>query len=110
MLSTLANIDLVSPWNSLIGTIESISGVDALLKIASLLGIFLIVASIIGYFWKRRKGGAGGMMQGFGNEITGSLIAGIILISPKVLIPLILFILQTIINIFISVFNQNGVG
>ena len=45
-----------------------------------------------------------------GRAISGSLIMGLILIAPKVAVPVILFIVQTIINIVVTGLGSAGVG
>ena len=45
-----------------------------------------------------------------GRAISGSLIMGLILIAPKVAVPVILVIVQTIINIVVTGLGSAGVG
>ena len=105
---TAENVNLMETWNSLLAAFESVTGMDGLLKVAAWVGLILIIASIIGFLWTRRQGGS--PFQGMGRAISGSLIMGLILIAPKVAVPVILFIVQTIINIVVTGLGSAGVG
>ena len=105
----IANVDFVTLWNSFLTTVEGVTNVTGLFTIAAYVGLVIIIAAIVRWAWQKRKGGRI-VENRDGSLLAGALIAGLILIAPKVIIPIALFILQTIVNLVIAVLNQTGVG
>ena len=105
----IANVDFVTLWNSFLATVEGVTNVTGLFTIAAYVGLVIIIAAIVRWAWQKRKGGRI-VENRDGSLLAGALIAGLILIAPKVIIPIALFILQTIVNLVIAVLNQTGVG
>ena len=81
-------MDLVGPWNRLVGIMP-----PTLLNILAVVGILLIVIGLGKWFWDRRRGGGA---QGFPWMM---LILGGVLAGPRVFVPVILMLVQAIINV-----------
>ncbi|MHA3724252.1 hypothetical protein ACXR2T_10270 [Leucobacter sp. HY1910] len=92
-------MDLLSGWNSLWGAI----GGGGLTVALTVVGAALIVFSIVAWVIKKRGGGGGSAMAGFP---WWPVIGGAILCGPVVTIPLVLGILQAVINIGIALFTM----
>ncbi|MBE6483081.1 MAG: hypothetical protein E7Z94_12045 [Actinomyces ruminicola] len=105
----IENVNFVSLWNDFIATVEGISGVDGLFKILAWAGLIILIVAIVSWAIQKRRGGR--IFEGRdGMVMVGALIAGLILIAPKVIMPIALFILQVLVNIFIAALNQAGIG
>lgn len=79
------SVDFTSQWNKLI----SAPWLSGLLSVLGVVGIAIVALSILGWVWKKRRGGGGG--SGFP---IFPVIIGAILASPKFVIPVLLIILQ----------------
>ncbi|GAA4924896.1 hypothetical protein [Nesterenkonia rhizosphaerae] len=95
-------------WNAIVRGI----GGDSLNLIMNSIGILLILAALIGYFWQHRRG------TGWGNGATGIVGAGVIglvLLAPNIILPLALRIVDWVVNIVLRLFrgairNSSGTG
>lgn len=81
------------------------SGWPGLTTAMSVIGVVLVVVAVISWAWARRKGG--NMSQG-SDKIVGALIIGGLLSAPGLLIPLVLQILDWIINIGAKLIEKIG--
>lgn len=105
----IENVDFVTLWTSFLATLESVTNTAGLFTIASYVGLVVIIAAIVRWAWQKRKGGR--LVENRdGTLLAGALIAGLLLIAPKVIIPIALFILQVLANLCIAVLNQTGIG
>jgi hypothetical protein len=91
------DIDLVGAWSTFWSTVSgAISGpVKTTLVVV---GIGLILFTVVKFLWDKRRGNGGRH-----GPIWWTLIFGAVLISPDVLLPLILGILQWVINLALKV-------
>lgn len=93
------DVDFVGPWNNFL---SSISGIDGVLTVVAVFGVIIVVVSLISWIWKKRRGGGAG---GFPVMAVG---LGALLAAPKAVIPVVLLILQWIVNICIGFVEAMG--
>jgi hypothetical protein len=91
-------VDLASYWGSLWSTLSTTLG-SKTTTLLGVIGLILLIGGVLTYLWERRKGGGG---QGHTKLLWTMLIAGI-LAAPNFIIPVILFILDAIINAIIGI-------
>ena len=94
-------VNLAAGWNTLWGAISSVIGGQITL-ILTIIGVVMVIAAVGTWIFQRRRGG--GVTQGLG-AILWTLIAGALLAAPQVVIPLILTILDLVINGLIAIFQ-----
>lgn len=90
--------NLESGWSTFWGTLTGAGNFDSLLTILTVVGFFIIVWAIIQII----RGG-GGMKAGMKQHL-GKLIIGLLLATPT-LMPLLLRLVDFIINLAIGIFN-----
>lgn len=95
-------VDLKGKFTELIEMFQG-GDLEAFFKVAAWIGAIILAISIITYFWQRRRGGAGGGGKGGSKAVVLSAIVGGILVAPGALLPLLLGIIDTIINAFINI-------
>lgn len=78
-------VDLVGPWNELIGAIPG-----GFLNFLAIIGVALIVVGFATWAWQRRRGG------GSSSNFVWMTIIGIICAAPKLLIPGVLKLIEYI--------------
>lgn len=93
----LANVNLAAGWTTVWSAIQSAIGsqVTALL---TAIGVILVVGAILKWIWDRRRGGGGNH-----SHLLYTLLIGGILAAPDFIIPVILTILDTLINVIVSI-------
>lgn len=91
-------VNLVGAWNTFWGTVGGVITGPVQTTI-TVIGIGLILFTIVKYLWDKRRGTGGGKTS----PIWWTLAFGGVLIAPEVLIPLILGILQWVINLVLKV-------
>lgn len=94
-------VDLKGKFEELIDMFQG-GDLEAFFKVAAWIGAIILAVAIIAYFWQRRRGGAGGGGKGSSKAVILSAIVGGILVAPGALLPLLLGIIDTIINAFIN--------
>jgi hypothetical protein len=93
LLSTAdTKIDLTGSWNKLVGALSG-GSVEKVLTFLSIVGVILVIASIGGYLWQRRRGGGGNHSGLLWAGLVGALFA-----APKVVVPIALTILDFLIS------------
>ncbi|KQP62877.1 hypothetical protein [Nocardioides sp. Leaf285] len=85
-------------WDTLVGA----TGFGAIEKLMSIVGVCLVVLAVLKWAWDRRRGGG----MGQSGAVWGALLVGAILSAPAVLFPVFLFILDTVANGVISIWND----
>lgn len=95
-------VDLKGKFNELIDMFQG-GDLEAFFKVAAWIGAVILAVAIIAYFWQRRRGGGGGGGKGGSKAVILSAIVGGILVAPGALLPLLLGIIDTIINAFINI-------
>lgn len=93
-------VNLSGGWSKLWSAITS--GWPGLTTVMSVIGVLMVVIALLTYAWQHRKGNS--MAQG-SNVIWGSLIIGALLAAPGLLFPLLLGILDWVINIVVKLFQ-----
>lgn len=94
-------VDLKGKFEELLGLVEG-GDLGAFFKVAAWIGAIVLVMSVVAYVWQRRRGTGGGG-KGGSKGVTMSAIVGGILVAPGALLPLLLGIIDTIINAFINI-------
>jgi hypothetical protein len=84
-----SGIDLVTPWNKFFGLFPS-----GILALCSILGIGCIIYAIGKFLWSKFRQGGGGGGGGRGNTVGWALLFGVVLVSPQIVMPVILWILD----------------
>ena len=91
------SVNLVGAWNTFWATVGGvISG--PVQTTVTVIGVGLILFTIVKYLWDKRRGNGGKTAP-----IWWTLVFGGVLIAPQVLIPLLLGILQWVINLALKV-------
>jgi hypothetical protein len=102
MNSFIASIDFVSSWTTAWNSISAPLG--SFTKFIGAIGALMVVAGVVGYVWERRRSGAGGNHQ----KLIWTIIIGAILSAPGVMIPVVLVIVDYIVNGIIAVLPIAG--
>lgn len=83
---------LVSGWNDLMDLLGN--GGQAIFTIAAVIGVVVLLASVLGWLWQRRKGSVS-----VGGFPWMAVIVGAVLAGPKVVIPVLLGIGDALIGL-----------
>lgn len=97
-------VNLAGGWNTLWSAISTVIGGQIML-ILTIIGVIMVVFAIGKYFFDKRRGGSAG--QGLG-VVLWTLVFGSILAAPQVIIPLLLTILDLVINAIIAIVRATG--
>jgi ABC-type glycerol-3-phosphate transport system permease component len=73
----------------------------SILQFVGVIGIIIVVVSLITYAVQRRRGSGGNT-----SAVVGACILGAVLCSPQVLIPIVLIILDILINTVIQLVSM----
>lgn len=92
-------VNLTGGWNTLWSAISGAIG-GQVMAILTIIGVVLVVFAIGKYFFDKRRGG--GVTQGLG-VVMWTLVFGAILAAPQAIIPLLLTILDLLINTIIAI-------
>jgi len=84
------NVNFAGSWTSLWAKISGTLG--TLTTLIATIGMLLVVGSIIGYIWERRRGGSNH------SKLIYTLLIGGILAAPTFLIPAILHLVDFLVN------------
>lgn len=97
----LASVSLKSGWTTFWTAVSgSLGPVTTLMTVA---GVLLVVGAIVKWMWDRRRG-----TQGQHSGLIWSMAIGAILASPDLLLPLLLGLVDAVINIVAGVFSNAG--
>lgn len=94
-------VDLRTPWNNVINGIAGTAGQNLLTLLAAV-GVLILVFALLSFFWQRRKGGG---MSGMGS-LTMPIIIGGILAAPRVVIPILLWLIEVAVNFILGIVNS----
>jgi|SRR5579875_1345756 hypothetical protein len=98
---TTNTVDLSSSWDKIWSSLSSSTGFSSLQWVITLIGIILILGSILRWLWSRRTGGG----QGGHQHVFWTIFVGAVLMLPDVLVPVLLTLVDVIIN---SIANVAG--
>lgn len=94
-------VDFSGGWSSLWGAISGQLG--GVLTILTWVGVIMVVFSVMGWVYQKRKGG--GMGQG-ASGVFITLFVGAVLCAPQLLIPAVLGILDFVANSLLSLIQR----
>lgn len=95
-----ATVDFVSQWNTVWSAVNSALGpVSNLMSIA---GTILVVFAAGKWLWERRKGGANH------GHLIWTLVVGALLLAPNIIVPVVLTILDAVINAVLGIGTSSG--
>lgn len=97
----LGDINLVTSWNT---AWNDVSGpLSSFTNLMAVIGSVMVVFGVVGYLWKRKRGGGGNHQK-----LIWTIVIGAILSGPSVMIPLLLTLIDYIVNAVISIFPTSG--
>lgn len=92
-------IDLARGWDAT--WLSLTEGYPGLGRTLAFIGVAIVVLSLVKWAWSSRRGGQSQAAR----PVWGTLIIGSLLTAPTVIVPLLLGVLSTLINIAISLFS-----
>lgn len=99
-------VDFRGGWNSFWGAIsDQLGGITTIL---TWVGMLMVLGSVLGWIWQKRRGGGGG-----GQGLTGVFIVmfiGALLAAPGAIIPGVLGIIDWVGNVIIALVNRASEG
>lgn len=95
-------ISLKGGWEKLWSAVSGAAG-TGLTTALTVIGVALVLIAVIGYIWQRRRGG-GGQSSG----LIWTLIIGAILAGPTIVMPLLLTLIDWILNMFVNLGKNVG--
>ncbi len=99
-----STLNLITPWNSFMGDLTSSFG--PLLTLLGIVGAVLIVFGIVKWLWAiRRSGSFQGASQHHG-RLGFTVLAGGILAAPTFVIPVLLTIIDLLVNSFVPLLQR----
>lgn len=94
-------VDFVSGWEAVWGPLRSAIG-GQVVTILAVVGVLIIVVAVLGHLWQRRKGGA----FSTSHTLLVPVLVGAILCGPDVVVPILLNLLQSLINVVLGLVNS----
>lgn len=88
-------VDLSSGWSTLWSGLTGSGNMANVMKILTAIGVVLLLGSLLGWIWGKRKGGS---LASGGAGVFIVLIVGCILSAPNLLLPAVLGIIDGIGN------------
>lgn len=98
-------VDLSGGFDKLLDAVDAVPAAEQVLDLLMVVGVVLVVIAICKFLWDKRRGGGGG---GGSNVITGAIVVGALFCAPTILIPLLLAIVDVVINVLIKVWEGTG--
>jgi len=99
----LASVNLSTNWSSINSSLTSALGGSQLSSMLAIVGTVLVVFAVAKWLWDRRRN-QGGNHQ----ALLYTLVFGGVLAAPDVIIPMLLSILDVVINLGINLVNHGG--
>jgi len=90
-----STLNLSGAWKAFWEGISS--GLGNLPMGLAIIGMLIIVAGLVKFFWDKRRGGGGNNSQLVWTSVVGALLA-----APNLIIPLLLGILDLVVNMFVK--------
>lgn len=97
----VAAVNFVSSWSSIWSAISGAVG-SQLTTALSIIGGLLVLMSVLKWLWDRRKGG----FQGNHHNLLWTLIIGAVLVSPNTIIPVLLTVVDLVINLIVGIVSH----
>lgn len=101
----MKKINLTAGWNDLWGAVQGALG-TGITRLMLVVGVGLVVMSLFSWLWKRRKSGGGGMQDM--NGVWWTMAVGALLAGPAFLFPMMLRVVDGIINAGIGILSLGG--
>lgn len=92
---TGSNLNLSGAWTAFWNGISS--GLGNLPMALAIIGMLIIVGGLVKFFWDKRRGGGGNNSQLVWTSVIGALLA-----APNLIIPLLLGIIDLVVNMFVK--------
>ncbi|WP_156250808.1 hypothetical protein [Pseudactinotalea terrae] len=90
--------NLLGAWERFWGVLSGANGVGTLFTILAVVGVLLIVGSGIKFLWDKRRGGGANS-----KALIWTIIAGAVLAGPNLFIPLILRLVDIVVNVLANI-------
>jgi len=100
MHALIGTVTLVAGWTTVWSAVTSALG--PLSALLTAIGALLVVFSIVGYIWERRRG------SGNHSKLAYTLLIGAVLASPDLLIPMFLHIADFVVNTVAGLLTKGG--
>lgn len=98
LIPLATNIDLSGAWDTLWGAVTASTG-PILTNVLSVLGVIILVLAIFGYIWSRARG------RGNAGGLVWAIVIGAVLAAPGVVFPILLTLIDLVINAVIDIVN-----
>lgn len=96
MIEFFGSINLVTSWNT---AWSDVSGpLSSFTNLMAVVGSVMVVFGIVGYLWERKRGGGGNHQK-----LIWTIVIGAILSGPSIMIPLLLTLIDYVVNAVISI-------
>ena len=90
-------VGLVDGWNTLWGAISGVS--PQFWTAVTVIGVALLVVAVIGFVWSKRTG------RGNSQMLLWTIVIAALCAGPQALIPLVLKVVELLIDLVIALFN-----
>lgn len=97
ILASTTTVNFAGDWSKIQSDLNSALG-PSLVTFLGVVGAVLIVLSVAKYFWDRRRGGGGNHQH-----VLFTVLIGVILAAPSVVMPGILTIIDGVVNLFVKI-------
>jgi len=95
-----ASVDLTTGWNKLWSAISSAA--PTFFNTLAVIGVALIVFAVLGWIWRKWRGGANS------KNLMWGLAIGAVLAGPQLIIPAVLKIIEIVITIIVGLLKIPG--
>lgn len=100
-------VNLSARWAEFWAALTTATGIGGVITLLAIVGMLLVVGGVIGWLFKKRRGGSGQMTQGMDGLLITILIGGI-LVAPRYGIQVLLVIVDVICNAVLRVLGLGG--
>lgn len=97
----LATVNLKANWSKVWSSISKPLG--PIMPVVGAIGVLLVVAAIGRWLWDRRRGGSG---AGSHSALLWTTLVGALLCAPSFLLPVLLFVIDGVVNVGISLIQH----
>lgn len=87
----MEKVDFAGSWGKAWAVLSN--GNEQIFTILSVIGVLVLVGSVLGFIWQRRRGSGGNT-----GAVVGAAVVGLFFCAPQVVIPLALVFIDLIVN------------